>query len=123
MPQLNTVPFETRLEIIKAARERIADKAHWTKGAAARTKYGRGTLPESDNAVRWCGTGALIRECFDRSIKFWWETAAELQPPYFDSIVHVNDHGGHTAILHMFDLAIKRMEAVGDKPKIRYTPE
>lgn len=53
-----------RSEVLKAARELIADEKHWTQGAFARDKDGKGLLASdicSPEAFSFCARGALAR--------------------------------------------------------------
>ena len=49
----------TQLEILKAAKARIADKKHWCQRTLARTARGRGVHPCDPEAVSWCAVGAI----------------------------------------------------------------
>jgi hypothetical protein len=51
------------LEILKAARDKIADPQHWTQNAFARTAGGQALPSNSVNDVIahcWCTTGAIV---------------------------------------------------------------
>jgi 3-methyladenine DNA glycosylase AlkC len=45
--------------ILNAAADLLETKGAWTKGAFARTKSGLGVHYKSDNACRWCVSGAI----------------------------------------------------------------
>lgn len=105
---------QSPLDLLCAARERIADPAHWTQGAHARLAphdtlhSGNATIPDDPLAVCWCADGALIRECQDMAAM---QDAADLLDRYSiqqnsRSFVSTNDTLGHRAILEIFDKAI-----------------
>jgi hypothetical protein len=51
----------TPLEILKAARSKIAVARHWTKGQFARTRQGgRARLPTEPDAKCYCAVGAIL---------------------------------------------------------------
>ena len=49
-------------EILVAARARLADPAHWTKGCFARDTEGLSVNKDDDKAVCWCLAGAILKE-------------------------------------------------------------
>lgn len=116
-----TMNFDTKLEVLKAARERITDKKSWTTKAMARDKNSRVTSASDPKACKWCATGAIKLEAILRGHEDWWSVVAEIQRPRFESVVWVNDMGGHAAILDLFDKTIASLEVLGERKMIRYT--
>jgi hypothetical protein len=116
-----SVPAQTRLEVLKAARERISDKKHWTKGQAARDSQSHPVDPSSPKACRWCLNGSIMRECTDRDIEQWWDVAREITPPQMMSNIYFNDNASHEGVLALVDQTISRLTNIGDREKIRYT--
>ena len=49
----------TERSILRAARERITERAHWTRDALARDCHGYSVPYGSEDACRWCALGAL----------------------------------------------------------------
>lgn len=110
------------VDVLRAARERISDPERWCLGRHAEDASGRDVEdPRSEQACKWCAFGALLAEgmepygdddCpgdFDPVIGYaaaqLLEKAAKEWPP------HVNDEGGHQAVLDMYDAAIDLAEA------------
>lgn len=52
---------EYALDVLRAARELLADPDHWTKEASARDAAGARTDLYGSDAIRWCVAGATIR--------------------------------------------------------------
>ncbi len=107
------------VEVLRQARELIADKSRWTQNAAARDASGIYTSPRNESAVCWCAQGAILNKCD-------WDS--RFQPidlldnaciALFDGLaVEVNDGlkvrgdaASHAAILSAFDRAIVDAEA------------
>lgn len=53
----------TTAEILRAARDLIAEESRWTKRHAARDHAGRPIQPTEPGACRFCATGALRKIC------------------------------------------------------------
>lgn len=61
------------VDILRAAREKIARPEHWTKGMYARATDGEYAAPRSPRAVCWCALGAAathaeVLAAFDKAI-------------------------------------------------------
>lgn len=105
----------TDLEILKAARELIADEQKWCQGTAARDKGGRYVVYSSPEAARFCAVGALWRVQEERDnyglTDLLWKKSYEL----FDlPLATANDIIGHEAIMQVFDKVILEMEEYVD---------
>lgn len=99
------------VEILRAARGRIADEAAWTTGEFARAEDGEAVEAGEPEAVRWCALGAVIAEGGDNTeIELLHEAAGRLWPPQpggrSASADLVNDSHVHADVLRMFDDAI-----------------
>lgn len=107
-------------EILRAARERIADPERWGKGAFAYDGLGQSVGPWREAAVCWCARGAVHRECgsaSSRSAHRAEETLTEAVerlefdvPDDAEPIAWVNDHHDHEVVLALFDRAIELAE-------------
>lgn len=116
----------TAVEILRDARELIAEPTRWTTDRLARVT----TDPESNDfhdaypdandphAVCWCALGAL---CKAAGLGSWHDLKqssvayaafglldAEARGRGFNAPADLNDALGHQAVLEMFDAAIKR---------------
>lgn len=54
--------MKTPLEILRCARDLIADRSRWTQGKYAVDAYGYTVASYDPSAVRWCAKGA-VRHC------------------------------------------------------------
>jgi len=106
----------TTLEVLKDARNLIADKGRWCRGYAALAESGHPVRAHSDRAVRWCAVGAvrhIVGDDWDaksiRSIRQMLNIVSE-ELHGKENLVLVNDHDGHEAVLKVFDEAIKLLE-------------
>lgn len=113
-------------EILKKAREIIADPIRWTKGAFALDKNKETALPNWNEAVCWCAEGAIQKAVWD--MKAWhdskersavMETACALLEAhipsdyeFFARAARYNDHENttHEMVLAWFDKAIAEGE-------------
>jgi hypothetical protein len=100
------------LDLLRAARAKIAEKEHWTQGAYARDRFGHLADTDQAEATCWCSIGVL------------WAVAPNGSPgaPYVPNAVDVlgavakkrgytnaiglNDASGHKEVLSMYDAAI-----------------
>ncbi len=100
------------LDLLRAARARIAQKEHWTQGAYARDRFGRLADSREAEATCWCSVGVV------------WSVAPNGSPgaPYVPNAVDVlnavarrrgytnaiglNDAATHPVVLAMYDEAI-----------------
>lgn len=103
------------LEVLKAARERIAVPERWTTKAVARNARGGLVKPRSPNAACWCGSGAIVAVTPESEMPDDWhahqasmalaKTAGVRWFPGF------NDTHEHADVLAMFDKTIARLES------------
>ena len=99
----------TTVEILKAARAKIADEKHWTQVASARDSQGIEVSPVSPKAVSWCSTGALTASAMtfpDAAWNFIW--ASMKSPPA--GMGFYNDSHTHAEVLAAWDAAIADAE-------------
>lgn len=97
-------------DILRAARARIEDPKNWTTHTTARNDLGEPCNAMADEAVCWCGYGALVAE--SRCINCY-QLLSKAASDLFNgaSIGSVNDKRGHEAMLAVFDAAIAAAEA------------
>lgn len=100
----------TTVEILKAARARIADRRRWVVGMRACGRRGGEVDPRSPRAVAWCASGALlsaIRSKYAVSLTEAYDIleAAAIALDY-ESIEELNDAASHVMVMRMFDRAI-----------------
>ncbi len=102
------------LLIVQRAREIISDEQHWCRGCYARGKAGTVVAVDDPDARRYCAMGALIvaawELCNDNAAatNLAHDMAKIVSPT--GSLVFVNDHFGHSAVLSLFDVAIARLQ-------------
>lgn len=111
--------------LLRAARARIADEAHFTTGVFARDRSNHPVTYISPDAIRWCAFGAIAREVFeqrgaaldlripDTMRRLICEAGDSLYPQAGNMVPNLNDHYGHAAVLACYDLAIARAEERG----------
>jgi hypothetical protein len=96
--------------IMERARELIAEPEHWCRGSYARGKGGVSVSVGDSSARRYCAMGALILAAFDlvgnmgQARELAYSAAGTISNT--GSLVFVNDHAGHAAVLALFDKAI-----------------
>lgn len=101
-------PINVRL--IERARELIADPEHWCRGSYARGKGGVSVSVGDSSARRYCAMGALILAAWEitgdvnRGDGLAYNAAKIVSKT--GSLVFVNDHQGHAAVLALLDKAI-----------------
>lgn len=97
------------LEILRAAREKIADPDRWVKGELAIDGEGLRieTASGAHRGVRWCAVGAC---CAVAGMD--WTTAGDaLEAVAGESVVDFNDTHTHAEVLALFDRTIAEQEA------------
>ena len=116
----------TPAELLRAARERIADKEHWAQGRLAVDARNREVPPNDPRAERWCAIGALCRVAdAPNTSRLWTEpgaprvyghliAAAEDElgnaQDSLEAVMGINDGPGHRAVLRLYDRAIALCE-------------
>jgi hypothetical protein len=99
------------LQLLQDARELIEQRKHWTRGHLACTIFEDPTIFSSHNAYKFCALGALykINESLPiqvgKAVFILKESARELDNR---DMIYVNDILGHSAVLEVYDLAIKK---------------
>jgi hypothetical protein len=98
------------IRMIEKARELIAEPEHWCRGSYARGKGGASVPVMDRSAQRHCAMGALILAAFEVTgdVRRATELADSVSRMISKtgSLVFVNDHQGHAAVLVLFDKAI-----------------
>ena len=103
------------LLIIQRAREIISDERRWCRGSYARGKAGISVAVNDPDARRYCAMGALIVAASelcsdDAAASSLARDIAKIVSPT-GSLVFVNDHYGHSAVLSLFDVATAVLQA------------
>jgi hypothetical protein len=103
------------LLIIQRAREIISDEQHWCRGSYARGKAGISVAVNDPDAHRYCAMGALLLAASELSSDETIASSlahdiAKIVSPT-GSLVFVNDHYGHSAVLSLFDVAMAVVQA------------
>jgi hypothetical protein len=110
------------LEVLRTAKAKIEDPAHWTQLVYAKDAQGRAVSAQSHTAVCWCARGVLIslsdlrpvgsRSVLDASGDTWRLVHKYLRRA-LDALygpdvglVSVNDNYGHAAVMNVYDRAI-----------------
>ena len=103
------------LIIIQRARDLISDEKCWCRGSYARNKIGFAISVHNRSARSFCAMGALMLAAAE--ICNSTSDAADLAHNVSTtmcpdrSIVFINDHVGHAAVLALFDQAIGALQA------------
>jgi hypothetical protein len=99
-----------KLQIIERAKELIDDQRNWCRGYLAIDQFGISADPTSGQAVKRCALGALIAAAYQltNNRASAYELALNALRPLCGSntVVLVNDHRGHAAVLALLDEAI-----------------
>ncbi len=99
-----------KLQFIQTAKELIQDERHWCRCYLALDAYGLSVDPAGPDAVKRCALGALIAAAYQLTNNKVWahELALNALRPLCgsNSIVLINDHRGHAAVLALFDEAM-----------------
>lgn len=98
------------VEILKAARAKIADPRHWVQNISAVDADGLEVDASSKSACAWCAIGALESEgCRLDELQLLGDIADK----HFGVMGAwtVNDSIGHEAVMRLYDLAIAAVEA------------
>jgi hypothetical protein len=96
----------TTVELLKAAKAKIADEKHWTREAWARDEGGVKIDEGHPDARQWCAVGALyLVGDFPKAAaaRLILDQVATEGRGIFD----VNDRLGHDAVMRAYDKAIE----------------
>jgi hypothetical protein len=108
---------KSKLSILKAARELVANPKTWTKGTLARDAAGLPVATASEAAVQFCALGALQRGAGGYTGPYYDVREALYRALDPHTIVEVNDgYHGRTRILKAMDKAI---ESLTPKPRTK----
>ena len=95
------------VSLLRRARARIEDPAHWTQGRYARSAKGHEVKPDSESATSWCAIGALRAEVLEKSA--YWAAFGELVRYIKEPTSLFNDTHTHVEVLAVFDAAIESL--------------
>ena len=100
------------LEILVAARAKIADPENWCIGTLAEDACKNTVEPWAPAAIRWCAQGAIfsIVRHGGGTQDYALQVLSILRGTAGTTVHMVNDIGGHAAILALFDRAIARLQ-------------
>lgn len=99
------------IDILKNARELIAEPSRWTQGALARDKFGKELPSTSTYATCWCALGALEKVGDGLSFNRIAASHALTRQCPKGGAAETNDRLGHDEILQAFDRAISSFES------------
>jgi len=117
----------TPIDILKAARDLIADPSRWAQGYFARTETGESCASYCEKASCWCLWGAILKVCgfsahtqttpeveaalglLDRAARCLYPDSWRINMPRYFAVV--NDDQDHAGVLALTDLAIELAEA------------
>lgn len=123
----------TTLEVLTAAREKIAAPEHWTQEAFARRmpdedegqEVGDDIDPCKPNAVCWCATGA-IAAVQGASAPEWGDLLTQAFGMTDSELERFNDSHAHPEVLALFDKAVAAVQEESEagqwhtiEPKLR----
>lgn len=110
------VAERSTVEILKAARERITPREHWTVEVYARDADNAIVEPGPD-ACMWCAVGSLMQECgdgvvVDGVVNDLWNRldAAAGSLGLERNMLGLNDSLGHAVALRVYDAAVQLAE-------------
>lgn len=122
------IDTKTTAEILRAAKDRIADQGHFVMGALAWDRQGRQVEATSPDAWRWSARGAIYAASGIRPLPFKeldrdrapyrllnevaWKIA-EAQGWFFPAGTNVDDNLGHALTLQALEDAAVLAEADG----------
>jgi hypothetical protein len=99
-----------KFQIIQRAKALIQDESQWCRGYLAVDAHGDSVDPISAEAVRRCALGALAAAAYqltNDSVRSYELAINALRPLCgSNTVVVVNDHRGHAAVLALFDEAM-----------------
>jgi hypothetical protein len=87
-----------RQALVRRACEIIRDPACWTQSTAARDQLSRAVSPQSAEATKFCGFGALLKAAHERGLSDRWLVEI-FNALALTQVIHANDRQGHTAVL------------------------
>jgi hypothetical protein len=96
-------------EILRAARERIADPERWCQGYYARDPNGAEVEPDDVQACKWCAVGSLCLEVPWRDEAHLYLVTAAIEVG--TTTTAINDGRDHSAVMALFNRAIELAEA------------
>lgn len=99
----------TLIDILRAARQRIASPDQWCQGTYAQNASGDKVQSRDTRACRWCAKGALFAAGAQEH-DLYGPCLDILEPEMEDNIADFNDHHTHPEVLAAFDRAIAKLE-------------
>jgi hypothetical protein len=105
-----------QIQIIERARALIADRKHWCRNHIALDENGISLVPTSVSTVKRCALGALIAAAYelthDHDAAHHLAYGALRPQCGTSTLIHINDMGGHAAVLAVLDEVIGRKARV-----------
>ena len=101
----------TTLEILVAARAKIARPENWCKHHSAETIDFEACFPDSPDAYRWCAQGAIyvsIKSAFPELV--FLDVMRAMRAMGYWPLRNFNDYGIHADILRIFDEVIASLQ-------------
>ena len=101
--------------ILSNVLDRIEDPDDWCQGDLARNLFGGRTLPEAEDAVKWCLMGAVTLESTEEQHSAVSHALVrEARDRFGESLADLNDLRGHAAVLEVVRSALTKAQARGD---------
>lgn len=102
----------TTVEILRAARARIADPKRWGRGWFAHDERGAARDYKDPEAVNWCASGAICAEGVGLQSDAY-DALVRVLPKGYDKVCVFNDDYGvtHADVLALYDRAIAAVVA------------
>ena len=92
------------LEILTAARAKIADEKNWCQNDYARSAVGELVIPTEDSACSWCSLGSIFSVVGSMGASY---VHSEFLGRYMDKPITIfNDSHTHAEVLAAWDKAI-----------------
>lgn len=103
----------TTLEVLRGARELLADEAHWVRGDFARNASGASVLSTSTDACAWCLVGAMRNKAGGKTDAYFSAFSAifRLLRNGHTRLSDFNDTHSHAEVLDLLDRAIAAEES------------
>jgi len=102
-----------RTQVLITARALIADKKHWVRGNYAVDANKKTASPYSDDAVRFCAVGAIVRayktvtgKSVNTELGENWSVPSVIREEDLDLLEIISEEIGHQAALRAFDVLI-----------------
>lgn len=100
------------MSLLKLAKTKIADRAHWCKGALAKNADDNSCGYRNPDAIKFCALGALasVSDGSSQRLKECHLLSCAAQKLFGTYLTVVNNTRGHEAVMKVYDLAISMEE-------------